>query len=164
MTYGDPELELDPPCPGSDSRAVFTAVAPPGQREMPLYPACCHCGLRARGPGRLLRRSAGIPQRSSVLAGEHDRQHPLGDLGVARVGPSHRLVSAECPSTKEPEHFRTTPGGYFHGMVAKAKVGELHLDRTVWALRRTTELLFSPRRKPSSPRMSSWGGRGGNPE
>jgi hypothetical protein len=45
MSFADPELEqLDPPCPGCGSRAVFTAVALPGQREMPLYPACCHCG------------------------------------------------------------------------------------------------------------------------
>lgn len=41
--------------------------------------------------------------------------------------------------TKEADHFRTTPGGYFHGMVTKAKVGELHLERTVWAMRRASE-------------------------
>jgi DNA-directed RNA polymerase subunit RPC12/RpoP len=44
MSYGDPELELDPACPACGSRAVFTAVAPPGEREMPLYPRCCRCG------------------------------------------------------------------------------------------------------------------------
>ncbi len=44
MSYGDPELELDPPCPACGSRTIFTAVAPPGQREIPLYPACCQCG------------------------------------------------------------------------------------------------------------------------
>jgi hypothetical protein len=44
MNHGDPELELDPPCPACGSRAIFTAVAPPGQREMSLYPACCQCG------------------------------------------------------------------------------------------------------------------------
>ena len=42
-------------------------------------------------------------------------------------------------STKEAEHFRTSPGGYFHGMVAKARAGELHLERTVWAMRRASE-------------------------
>ena len=41
--------------------------------------------------------------------------------------------------TKDPEHFRTTPGGYFHGMVQKAKAGELHLERTVWAMRRAAQ-------------------------
>ena len=48
-------------------------------------------------------------------------------------------VALAIVSTKDPEHFRTTPGGYFHGMVQKAKAGELHLDRTVWALRRAAE-------------------------
>ncbi len=32
-------------------------------------------------------------------------------------------------------YFRTSPGGYFHGMVAKAKAGELNLVRTIWGLR-----------------------------
>lgn len=44
MSYGDPELELDPSCPACGSRAVFTAVAPPGQREMSLFLRCCQCG------------------------------------------------------------------------------------------------------------------------
>ena len=38
-------------------------------------------------------------------------------------------------SAKRAEHFRSSPGGYFPGMVAKAKAGDLHLSRTVWALR-----------------------------
>jgi replication initiation protein RepC len=33
------------------------------------------------------------------------------------------------------EHFRTSPGGYFYGMVAKARAGELNLVRTIWGLR-----------------------------
>jgi hypothetical protein len=44
MSYADPELELDPPCPACGCRTVFTAVASSGQREMPFYPACCQCG------------------------------------------------------------------------------------------------------------------------
>ena len=43
MTYGDPEL-TSTPCPACGCADVFTAVAPPGAREMPLYPACCQCG------------------------------------------------------------------------------------------------------------------------
>jgi replication initiation protein RepC len=70
------------------------------------------------------------------------------DLGVSKslwgeaciaMGRELAAVALGIVSTKEPEHFRTTPGGYFHGMVAKAKAGELHLERTVWALRRATE-------------------------
>jgi replication initiation protein RepC len=58
-------------------------------------------------------------------------------------------------STKDPEHFRTTPGGYFHGMVQNAKAGELHLERTVWALRRAAQPAQAPRsgqRRGSRPR------------
>jgi replication initiation protein RepC len=70
------------------------------------------------------------------------------DLGVSKslwgdacvtMGRDLAAVALAIVSTKEPEHFRTTPGGYFHGMVAKAKAGELHLERTVWALRRAVE-------------------------
>ena len=69
------------------------------------------------------------------------------DLGVSKslwgeaciaMGRELAAVALAIVSAKEPEHFRTTPGGYFRGMVAKAKAGELHLERTVWALRRTT--------------------------
>jgi replication initiation protein RepC len=70
------------------------------------------------------------------------------DLGVSKslwgeaciaMGRELAAVALAIVSTKEPEHFRTTRGGYFHGMVAKAKIGELHLERTVWALRRAAE-------------------------
>jgi replication initiation protein RepC len=67
------------------------------------------------------------------------------DLGVSKslwgdacltMGRELAAVALAIVSTKDEEHFRTSPGGYFHGMVAKAKAGELHLERTVWALRR----------------------------
>jgi replication initiation protein RepC len=34
-------------------------------------------------------------------------------------------------SVKDPAHFRMTPGGYFHGMVPKAKTGELNPARSM---------------------------------
>jgi replication initiation protein RepC len=70
------------------------------------------------------------------------------DLGVSKslwgdaclaMGRELAAVALAIVSTKEAEHFRTSPGGYFHGMVAKARAGELHLERTVWALRRASE-------------------------
>jgi replication initiation protein RepC len=51
------------------------------------------------------------------------------------MGREMAAVALAIVSTKDPEYFRTTAGGYFHGMVAKAKAGELHLERTLWALR-----------------------------
>jgi hypothetical protein len=76
------------------------------------------------------------------------------DLGVSRslwgdaclaMGRELAAVALAIVSTKDEEHFRTSPGGYFHGMVAKAKAGELHLERTVWALRRASEPDHHPR-------------------
>jgi replication initiation protein RepC len=70
------------------------------------------------------------------------------DLGVSKhlwgdacltMGRELAAVALAIVSTKEPEHFRTSPGGYFHGMVAKARAGELHLERTVWSLRRAID-------------------------
>jgi replication initiation protein RepC len=70
------------------------------------------------------------------------------DLGVSKplwgdaclaMGRELAAVALAIVSTKDEEHFTTSPGGYFHGMVAKARAGELHLERTVWALRRAIE-------------------------
>jgi replication initiation protein RepC len=70
------------------------------------------------------------------------------DLGVSKslwddacltMGRELAAVALAIVSTKDPAHFRTSPGGYFHGMVVKAKTGELNLERTVWALRRLIE-------------------------
>jgi replication initiation protein RepC len=70
------------------------------------------------------------------------------DLGVSKslwgdacltMGRDLAAVALAIVSTKDPGHFRTSPGGYFYGMVDKAKAGELHLDRSVWALRRAAQ-------------------------
>jgi len=70
------------------------------------------------------------------------------DLGVSKplwgdaclaMGREPAAIALAIVSTKDPEHFRTTPGGYFHGMVTKAKAGELNLVRTLWAMRRAGE-------------------------
>jgi hypothetical protein len=51
-----------------------------------------------------------------------------------------RAAALAIISTKDPEHFTASSGGYFQGM-RQGQVGELHLDHTVWTLRRG-----SPRR------------------
>jgi replication initiation protein RepC len=67
------------------------------------------------------------------------------DLGVSKslwgeacvaMGRELAAVALAIVSTKEPGYFTSSPGGYFSGMVAKHAAGELHLERTVWALRR----------------------------
>jgi replication initiation protein RepC len=51
------------------------------------------------------------------------------------MGREQAAIAVAIVSAKPPEYFRTTAGGYFHGMVTKAKAGELNLGRTVWGLR-----------------------------
>jgi hypothetical protein len=43
MSYGEPEITATTPCPACGWCAVFTAVAPPGERERPLLLRCCGC-------------------------------------------------------------------------------------------------------------------------
>jgi replication initiation protein RepC len=74
-----------------------------------------------------------------------DVSKPLWGDACLTMGRDLAAVALAIVSTKDPDHFRTTPGGYFHGMVQKAKAGELHLERTVWALRRAAQPALSPR-------------------
>ncbi len=71
-----------------------------------------------------------------------------GELGISKslwgdaclaMGREQAAIGVAIVSAKPAEHFRSTPGGYFHGMVAKAKAGELNLLRTIWGLRQATQ-------------------------
>jgi replication initiation protein RepC len=65
-----------------------------------------------------------------------DVSKPLWGDACLTMGRNLAAVALAIVSTKDPGHFRTTPGGYFHGMVQKAKAGKLHIERTIWAMRR----------------------------
>ncbi|MFL5281077.1 MAG: plasmid replication protein RepC [Rhodopila sp.] len=96
----------------------------------------------------LLRPSPGWPEiidAADWLRHDLDVSKPLWGEACLTMGREQAAVALAIVSTKDPAHFRTTPGGYFHGMVAKAKSGQLNLDRTLWAMRRAGE---SRPRKP----------------
>jgi replication initiation protein RepC len=66
------------------------------------------------------------------------------DLGVSKplwgeaclaMGREPAAIALAVVSAKPEGHFTSSPAGYFHGMVAKAKAGELNLARTIWGLR-----------------------------
>lgn len=61
-----------------------------------------------------------------------------GDACLA-MGREQAAIAIAIVSGKPPAHFRLSPGGYFHGMVSKAKAGELHLARTIWGMRGSGE-------------------------
>ncbi|MBW4035314.1 MAG: replication protein C [Proteobacteria bacterium] len=60
---------------------------------------------------------------------------PLWGEACVAMGREHAALAVAIVSSKPAGHFRTSPGGYFNGMVAKARDGALHLDRTIWGLR-----------------------------
>jgi replication initiation protein RepC len=66
------------------------------------------------------------------------------DLGVSRslwgeacqsMGRDQAVLALAIVSTKSQGHFTRSAGGYFAGMVRKHQRGELHLQRSLWALR-----------------------------
>ena len=76
------------------------------------------------------------------------------DLGVSQplwgdaclaMGREKAAIALAIVSAKPAEHFTVSPGSYFHGMVARAKSGQLNLARTLWGLRE------NPRRKIAAP-------------
>jgi replication initiation protein RepC len=96
-----------------------------------------------------------IVDAADWLRHDLDVSKPLWGDACLTMGRDLAAVALAIVSTKDPEHFRTTPGGYFHGMVQKAKAGELHLERTVWALRRAAQPAHAARRgqgRGSAPR------------
>jgi replication initiation protein RepC len=67
-----------------------------------------------------------------------------GELGVSRslwaeacqgMGRDMAALAIAIVSTKAQDHFTRSTGGYFAGMVRKHQRGELHLERSLWALR-----------------------------
>jgi replication initiation protein RepC len=75
------------------------------------------------------------------------------------MGREQAAVAIAIVSTKDPAHFRTTAGGYFHGMVTKAKAGHLNLDRTLWSMRKANE----PRHPAKTGNGPGRGGRSATP-
>lgn len=73
--------------------------------------------------GGALRHELGVSQSLWVEACEA-LGRPVAAIALALV------------STKPSEHFTRGAGGYFATMVKRARTGELHLDRSLWALRR----------------------------
>ena len=66
------------------------------------------------------------------------------DLGVSRslwgeacqsMGRDQAVLALAIVSTKSEAHFTRSAGGYFAGMVRKHQRGELHLQRSLWAIR-----------------------------
>lgn len=76
-----------------------------------------------------------IVDAADALRHELDVSRPLWIEACQAMGREMAAIAVAVVSTKDPDYFTRTAGHYFHGMVQRAKRGELNLDRTVWGLR-----------------------------
>jgi replication initiation protein RepC len=76
-----------------------------------------------------------IVDAADWLRGELGVCKSLWDEACIAMGREQAAIAIAIVSAKPAEHFRSTPGRYFHGMVANAKAGKLNLARMVWSLR-----------------------------
>ncbi len=76
-----------------------------------------------------------IVDAADWLRDELDISKPLWGEACLLLGREGAATAVALVSTKDRSYFQTTPGGYFHGMLKKAKAQELNLDRTIWKLR-----------------------------
>jgi hypothetical protein len=65
------------------------------------------------------------------------RSRPL--VEALHIWLQETAIALAVVATKGIRRISGRPRGYFHGMVTKAKAGELNLDRTLWAMRRAAE-------------------------
>jgi replication initiation protein RepC len=71
-----------------------------------------------------------LVEAADWLRHDLDVSKPLWGEACLAMGREQAAIALAVVSTKDLAHFRTTPGGYFHGMVAKAKAGELNEPRS----------------------------------
>jgi replication initiation protein RepC len=76
-----------------------------------------------------------IVEAAEWLRGELGMSRSLWGEACLAMGREQAAVAIAIVPAKDPAHFRSSPGGYFHGMVAKAQAGALNLPRTIWGLR-----------------------------
>jgi len=94
-----------------------------------------------------------IVDAADELRRDLDVSRPLWIEACQVLGRELAAISVAIVSTKHPDHFTRTAGHYFHGMVQRAKKGELNIDRTIWGLR--TDKSRAAHEKQASP--GNWG-------
>jgi replication initiation protein RepC len=76
-----------------------------------------------------------VVEAADLLRSELDVSRALWGEACQTLGREKAAVAIAIVSAKDPDHFTRTPAHYFHGMIARAKRGELNLERTIWGLR-----------------------------
>jgi replication initiation protein RepC len=77
-----------------------------------------------------------VDAAGGFLRAELGISQPLWGEACRVLGRPLAAVTMAIVSTKPKDHFTRGAGGYFAAMVKRAEKGELHIDRTLWKLRR----------------------------
>lgn len=80
-----------------------------------------------------------IVEAADWLRHELGVSKPLWGDACLALGREKAAIAVAIVSAKPAGHFRRSAGGYFHGMVAKARAGELNLARTIWGMRKQAD-------------------------
>ncbi len=131
-----PQTHLAPP--PSSARAAANRPERPGLKLAPheLVRLAPRLKPYLRGPDPSWR---DIVDAADWLRDELDISKPLWGEACLLLGREGAATALAVVSTKDKSYFQTTPGGYFHGMLTKAKAHELNLDRTIWKLRHAAQ-------------------------
>lgn len=76
-----------------------------------------------------------IVEAADWLRHDLEVSKPLWGEACLAMGRAHAAIALAIVSTKPVGFFRGSPGGYFHGIVVKARAGDLNLSRTIWGMR-----------------------------
>ena len=87
---------------------------------------------------------ADFVEAADKLRREMDISPTLWGDACITMGRETAAMAIGILSTKPPGSFQTSPGGYFFGMVAKAKKGELFLERSLFGLIKARERGHTP--------------------
>jgi replication initiation protein RepC len=88
------------------------------------------------------------PTWADIVDGADRLRHVMGiskslwGRACTTIGRYHAAIAVAIISTKPEASFRSSPGAYFHGMIARAEQGELYLERSIFGLRERT---YGPR-------------------
>jgi replication initiation protein RepC len=78
-----------------------------------------------------------IVHAADCLGQEMGISRSLWADACSQMGRQKAAVAMAVVSTKPADFFKRSAGGYFAGMLAKERTGELRLNRTIWGLRRS---------------------------
>jgi replication initiation protein RepC len=96
-----------------------------------------------------------IVEAASWLRHDLSVSKPLWGDACLVLGREQAAIALAVVSSKPPEHFTSSAAGYFHGMIERAKTGQLNLARTIWGLRQNRG-----RANPSTRHRNGRGERG----